>query len=553
MVLEGLGVGIFAGVIVTLYRIALQKAESFFLFISQLIHTNPPLLVLWCAGLVLMCFTVARLMQLVPASQGSGIPQVDAEVMDALDMPWYRVLTAKFIEGTLCALGGLSLGREGPSVLLGAMSGKGLSKLLGRDRGEERLLVTCGAAAGMSAAFNAPLTGVLFAVEEIHKEFSAPLIVSVMCSAIGADFLVAQVLGVEPVLQFLFVSDLPHMQYLYVLLFGILLGIAGFLHNKGMFFATEKLYAKITTHLPYARLAVPFAAALGAILLFPQLAGGGDALVSLIELNQKLPLNIAFALLVGKYLYTTLCFGSGAPGGTLFPLCVMGAFCGYCFAYVAVGNLGLSEVYITNFMVLGIAGLFASVVQAPVTAVVLAFELTGSLDALLSVSIVSISSYVVANLLKTDAFYEHLLHRLLADSRGDKNSNKRALRDTAAQKKLSLSGILYTVTVGAGSYAENKTLQEISWPGDARVISVTRAETPLIPRGDTRLEALDEVLIMVQPTHENLTKLKALFSMELTKNWKPKSSILRKQIKTKSARAVRRFQNNRANQKKGRR
>ena len=95
-------------------------------------------------------------------------------------MPWHRVIAAKFAEGALCAFGGLSLGREGPAVQLGGMSGKAVSKMLRNGRGEERLLVTCGAAAGMSAAFHAPLTGVLFALEEIHKEFSAPLIISVM-------------------------------------------------------------------------------------------------------------------------------------------------------------------------------------------------------------------------------------------------------------------------------------------------------------------------------------------------------------------------------------
>ena len=127
--------------------------------------------------LLLSCLVVAKLVGWEPYTQGSGIPQTDAEVMGRIDMPWYRVMFAKFTEGSLLTLSGLSLGREGPSIQLGGMGGKAVSRALRRGRGEERLLVTCGAAAGMSAAFHAPLTGTLFAIEEIHKEFTPSRII----------------------------------------------------------------------------------------------------------------------------------------------------------------------------------------------------------------------------------------------------------------------------------------------------------------------------------------------------------------------------------------
>ena len=92
-------------------------------------------------------------------------------------------------------LGGLSLGREGPSIQLGAMAGQGISRALGRGKREEKFLMTCGASAGLSAAFHAPLAGMMFAVEEIHKTFSIPILLPVMTASVTADYIASHILG----------------------------------------------------------------------------------------------------------------------------------------------------------------------------------------------------------------------------------------------------------------------------------------------------------------------------------------------------------------------
>ncbi|MGI6755495.1 MAG: chloride channel protein [Atopobiaceae bacterium] len=484
---QGALVGLAGGAVVSAYRFALSHAESLLRTIISAAAKIPFGMLGWFVVLLALCFIVGRLMVWEPNTQGSGIPQVDAEVAAKLDAPWHRVLCAKFVEGTLCAFGGLSLGREGPSVQLGGMAGKGVAKLLGRRRGEERLLVTCGAAAGMSAAFHAPLTGVLFAIEEIHKEFTAPLIISVMTASVVSDFLVSQVLGVRPVLVLSFLNDIPHRQYAVVLLMGLYTGILGVLHNKGMFYCQDRLYKKIQNHLPYARLAIPFV--LSGIIAFsaPALLCGGDAIIEMLlsPNSVQLPLLIIVGLLIGKYLFTTLSFGSGAPGGTLFPLVVMGMLSGAVYAYGYGIVMGEPTAYINSFIVLGVAGLFASVVRAPVTAVVLVFELTGSLDALLATSIVSIISYVTANLLNVDPFYEHLYANLIGI--GAKNPE---VQGTPGEKELQ------TYVVGAGSAAEGKLIRDIPWPDDVLVVTIERGGQEILPRGNTQLMALDTLTII---------------------------------------------------------
>lgn len=484
LVWEGALVGLVGGGVVTLYRLSLSFAESSLRSLTGEAASSFLAMLGWFLALGVMFVVVSALIRWEPDTSGSGIPQVDAEVLGRLDAPWHRVIPAKFAEGTLLALSGLSLGREGPSVQLGGMSGKAVSRALGRKRGEERLLVTCGAAAGMSAAFHAPLTGVLFALEEIHKEFTAPLIISVMCSAVTSDFLVSQVVGIEPVLSLEFITNLPHESYLFVVVLGLVCGLLGALHNRGMF-AAQRLYKLIPERLSALRLAVPFALAGVVAFTWPELMCGGDAIVDVLQARAFPSFTALLVLLLGKYAFTTVCFGSGAPGGTLFPLVVLGGLVGGAFSVVAM-RLGMPPLYCPNFVALGVAGLFAGVVRAPVTAVVLVFELTGSLDALLSVTVVSILAYVVSNLTGTDAFYEHLLDSLLATT-----AKSDTLESNAGEKDLG------TIRVGSGSRLEGMLVKEVPWPDGVRVLTIERAGSQIVPTGETRLMAADELLFIV--------------------------------------------------------
>ena len=485
LVWEGALVGLVGGGVVTLYRLALSWAERMLRGITGAAAGDALLVACWFCVLAITLLVVSALLRWEPNTSGSGIPQVDAEVLDRLDAPWARVIPAKFAEGTLLAFSGLSLGREGPSVQLGGMSGKAVSRILHRKRGEERLLVTCGAAAGMSAAFHAPLTGVLFALEEIHKQFSAPLIISVMCSAVVADFLVAQVVGIDPVVSLEFLRDLPHVDYLLVVILGLACGILGALHNRGMF-AIQELYGLMRSRLPQARLLVPFALAGVMAFVGPELMCGGDAILEVLLSPEAPALGALVALLLGKYLFTALCFGSGAPGGTLFPLVVMGGLVGAVFSVCGTA-FGISEhAFFPNFVALGVAGLFSGVVRAPVTAVVMVFELTGSLDALLSVSIVSILAYVTSSLTKTDAFYDHLLAGLIGVS-----------SDDSSVSGLSGEKDLGHVRVGAGSRLEGLLVREVPWPDGVRLLLIERAGRDVVPTGETRLCAADELLFIV--------------------------------------------------------
>lgn len=488
--------GVVAGGAVTAYRLALSRSESLMRGLLAQATGSPLGVAAWFAALACALLLVSALVRWEPLTAGSGIPQVEVEVAGALDAPWARVLPAKFAEGVLCALSGLSLGREGPSVQIGGMAAKAVAKAGRVERGEERILVTCGAASGMAAAFHAPLTGVMFALEEIHKVFSAPIIVSVMVACVVSDLLSSVVMGTRSVLSLSFVADLPPSTYLTVVALGVVLGLLGALHNAGMF-AAQALLGRLRPLDPFARLVPAFALSGVAAFLMPQLLCGGDGIIELLQRGYVAPVGLLVALLVGKYLLTSVCFGSGAPGGTLLPLVVMGALVGCVYGIGVTSLTAVPSVYVTNFVVLGVAGLFAAVVRAPLTGIVLAFELTGTLDSMLAASVVSVVAYVTADLTGVDAFYERLVATFEAPGgvRGPVPEGAGEGEPRARDASRDAGRILHRHVVGTGSLAEGARLMDLGLPTGALVVTVVRAGAELVPRGDTRLRALDELLV----------------------------------------------------------
>ena len=217
---EGILVGAIAGFVVLLYRIVLGYAGQWTQKILTFTKGNPLRMAGWLIVLALLACVVARLLKYESMISGSGIPQLEGEMAGKLDQVWWKVLPSKFLGGFLCMLGGLALGREGPSIQLGAMVGKGISRGLDRGKTEEKFLLTCGASAGLAAAFHAPLAGVMFSLEEVHKNFSVSVLVSVMSASLTADFLSSTILGMDSVFQFDILKALPMEYYWMILLRG---------------------------------------------------------------------------------------------------------------------------------------------------------------------------------------------------------------------------------------------------------------------------------------------------------------------------------------------
>ena len=478
---EGILVGAVAGFIVLLYRICLEYAQKWTKEILAYASGNPLRMAGWFALLLLMAVVVAMLLKFESMISGSGIPQLEGEMVGKLDQCWWRVLPAKFAGGFLCLLGGLALGREGPSIQLGAMVGKGISRKMDRGKTEERFLLTCGASAGLSAAFHAPLAGVMFSLEEVHKNFSVSVLISVMSASLTADFLCSNVLGVSSVFQFDILHALPITSYGMIVALGVVLGVLGAFYNW-FTLKSQELYNKASFLRPEVKIMIPFVCA--GILGFsaPELLGSGHSLIEYLT-NSKVMLSTVLFLLVGRFIFSAVSFGSGAPGGIFFPLLVIGGYIGGAFATIGVQYFGMDPMYINNFVLLAMAGYFAAIVRAPLTGIILIFEMTGSLSQMLSLSVVSIVAYVVAILMKSKPIYESLLERLL-------KKNGEPVVEDGGEK------VLTSFVVKQGSKVEEELIRDVKWPDNCLLVAIKRGFDEIIPKGKTRLLVGDMIVTM---------------------------------------------------------
>lgn len=484
---EGIAVGIVSGLVVLLYRVALKYADEWLPQILKFMGGSPARIILWFGLLLLLAAAVGRLLKWEPLISGSGIPQLEGEMTGKLEQCWWKVLTAKFAGGFLSLLAGLSLGREGPSIQLGAMAGKGFSRLMGRNITEEKFLLTCGASAGLSAAFHAPLAGVMFSLEEVHKSFSVTLLLSAMCSSVTADFISSEFLGFEPVFDFQLKGELPSKLYWSLLLLGLILGVLGAFYNKATLKA-QKFFQSLPHLNETTRLFIPFLMAGVIGFTIPELLGSGHGLVMTLSDGEWMLGTLVVCFLL-KFFFSLCSFGSGAPGGIFFPLLVLGSMIGAVYALTGVEYFGMDSQYVSNFIILSMAGYFTAIVRAPMTGIILIFEMTGSLSQMLSLSVVSVTAYVTATLLKSEPIYTSLLENLLA---------RRGEAETEDGEKR----ILMEFVIRHGSDIEKKKIKEVSWPKDCLIVSLQRGEKERLPKGDTVLLPSDMLVIMTPAGQE---------------------------------------------------
>ena len=503
---EGIMVGGIAGFVVILYRMILEFAGEALQRILSFIGHHPVRIAGWFLILLLLAWIVGKLVTAEPMISGSGIPQLEGEMIGKFDQNWWKVIGGKFLGGFLCLLGGMALGREGPSIQLGAMAGKGVSKGLERGKTEEKFLLTCGASAGLAAAFHAPLAGVMFSLEEVHKNFSVSVLLSVMASSLTADFLATTVFGMTPVFNFEIVKTLPLQYDGMILLLGAILGVLGAFYNW-FTLKVQSLYNRAGFLNTTKKLMIPFICAGLLGVTEPELLGSGHALIQYLT-NVDVLLGTVIFILISRFIFSAVCFGSGAPGGIFFPLLVLGGFIGGVFATVGVQYFGMDVVYINNFVLLSMAGYFSAIVRAPLTGIILIFEMTGSLTQMLSLSIVSIVAYIVATLLKSKPIYESLLERLLNKQETEAQELKEAKRREAGHRQK----ILANFVVQYNSMLNDTFISEIKWPDNCLVVAVQRGVKEIIPRGTTKLQVGDVIVILMNEgdmayVHDEMQKL----------------------------------------------
>lgn len=482
LIIRGLEVGIASGLVCVLYRFALKYAEEGLMLTLDYVKGSPVRIALWLALLCVLGVLVSYINKWEPDAAGSGIPQTSGEIRGYFSLNWWRVIIAKFIGGTTSVFSGLSLGREGPSVQLGGMAAKGVAKATKSDKTTELRMISCGAGAGMAAAFNAPIAGTMFVLEEIHHSLDKSMLCMSIVASITADYISIAFFGHQTTFNYDTVTLALHHYWILVLM-GLVLGVAGAFYNVFMVTA-QKLFKKITKIPQPVKFAFVFLVSGIVGLTIPQIVCGGHSMAETL-MTKRPELTVLAFLLVAKFLFGAFSFASGAPGGTLYPLCVLGAYIGAIFGNIAINNIGIRGGLYEEFVVLGMAGLFSSIVRAPLTGIILVFELTGDMHSLLPIATVSLISYAVANTIGTAPFYSILFEKAV------ENTDSPVINTKETEK------VIQTFVIPVGSSVAGKTIADIDWGKHCVIVSVERGETPITPKGDTELKEGDTLVILI--------------------------------------------------------
>ena len=481
LIIRGLEVGVASGLICVFYRYALQFAESGLMKALEYIAGEPLRIALWLTLLAFLGVFVSYINKWEPDAAGSGIPQTSGEIRGYFSLNWWRVIIAKFIGGTVSVFSGLSLGREGPSVQLGGMVAKGVSKLTKSDKTTELRMISCGAGAGMSAAFNAPIAGTMFIFEEIHHGLDKAIISMGIVATITADFISKLFFGQDNVFQYE-AEMIPLRYYWILLIMGVIFGVFGSVYNYIMVKA-QSAFKRIK--LPAAiKFVIVFVVSGVVGLYLPQVLCGGHRMTYLL-LKENPQLSMLVLLFAAKFIFGAFSFSSGAPGGTLYPLCILGAYLGAICGDLSIHFTGIDGDLRQAFVIAGMAAIFASTVRAPLTGIILVFELTGNMENLLPLATVSLISYAVANTIGTAPFYAILFEKAV------EQTDKPVIASKEHEK------VLETFVIPTGSKIDGKMIKEIDWGKHCLIVSVERNEIPVTPKGDTVLREGDTIVMLI--------------------------------------------------------
>ncbi len=485
--------GIFTGAILTFYNILISYSEDFSVFVYTSFRNNPaliPLLFVWLAAGAII---IGTLVKFVPMIRGSGIPQIEGAARGKISFNWYVTLCSMFAASLACVCFGLSAGAEGPSLEMGGCVGEAVGKSFRRSQMTRRLQIASGSSAGLAVAFNAPITGMIFALEEAFRSFSAQVFicsaVSVACALVtrnvirGAlDFSVTFAFD-GFVFNAFTINDL-----LYALLAVIVCALLGVAMYYGVM-GVKKLFGKITFFHGVGKFIIPFfaAGAFGLITVYSMggghsfieaLATGGTGEYNLISVFGLGVVATIIIVTVLRFAAIVLNMGAGVPCGSFIPMLAVGAGAGAVMA-ILCNNLGMDASLNDYLVVICMAAFFTAVVKAPITAIVMSFELMGqftnSLPVLLGVTV----GYLIGELFRTQPIYEKCLDMFIKEEGYEKNVKKERMRATIMPR----------------CPADGNRVRKIVWPANGLVVQLIRVDGSVeVPDGETILSAGETII-----------------------------------------------------------
>lgn len=356
------------------------------------------------SGVAALAATLVR--RLSPAAAGSGIPQVEATLAGRMPLPSPLILPVKFLGGWLAIGGGLALGREGPSVQMGASLGGLFGRWFHLRASDAMAVIAAGGGAGLATAFNAPIAGAVLVLEELVRRYDPRVAVAALGASGGAIAVARLLLGPDPDFTVPAIPFPGAGSAIGFLVLGLVCGLLAIVYQRALL-ATLGLAGRLKRLPVELRAALVGAVVAGAGWWSPSWIGGGDPLTQAALLGT--PSLGGLPLLLGvRFLLSVISYAAGTPGGLFAPLLVLGSQAGLLVGAGLHGLYPAMDLPATAYALAGMAALFAGVVKAPVTGLILVTELTGSTSLLLPMLAASFTAMLVTAWSGTPAIYDAL-------------------------------------------------------------------------------------------------------------------------------------------------
>lgn len=461
-ILYGVICGVITGAFTFLFKLTAKWAEEISRWIYSLSRGSWILITAVFFALTIFGFGMAFLHKKIPEVKGGGIPRSEGVLRGMLSFRWLRTLVGTFIGSMMSYICGVPLGSEGPAVLMGTAIG-GMCGGISKNRSTwNRYVMTGGAGAGFAVATGAPFSGILFALEEIHKRFTPMLVLMVSVSVVSAtciNRLFCTIFGINASLfDFGKLPSLELGQFGYLFLGGLLIAL-----GVGIFDSSIALFSKLTVKLNkyfhgYVKtVAVFIITGLLAFLFADTIYSGHDIIHHLTENNRSVIYLVI--LVVIRLVMMLLITDSGVTGGIFIPTLAIGALTSAIIAKFLI-FIGMSPDIFPVIVILGMCGFIGGTLRAPLTATVLFVELTESAENLFFGALLIFTVNAIVTLLGQTPFYDMALERM-----------------EEAQNEGKTPVIAYfEMRVSRGAFVIGKTVRDIMWPASAVVTGVTRAE-----------------------------------------------------------------------------
>jgi len=409
-------VGLLAGGVGAIFRLTLSHIHSFVYLFYNDAGKFGAISWLWpylfaVSGVVISLYLVKKF---APETGGSGVQEIEGALDEIRPMRWQRVLPVKFIASLFSLGSGLLLGREGPTIQIGANIGKMIKDVFKQSDNITNPLVSAGAAAGLASAFNAPFAGIIFVMEEMHGHFRYNFysVASIMIASGTADFVVRAMIDAEPVIK-MTVFPLPVLSgiWLFIVL-GAFFSLIGFSFNKLLIVSLDFFHETSKKSMLLTGVSVGLVIATVGIF-FPEMIGGGYGTISQV-LGQSFTLQFLIILFISRMILTIFSYGTGVSGGIFAPMLALGVVFGMLFGIVMQYFFPHLVLHPGVYAVAGMAGIFASTVRAPLTGLVLAVEMTSNYELILPLIVTSVTASVITAQLGNEPIYTTLLKRTMS-------------------------------------------------------------------------------------------------------------------------------------------